>query len=1222
MDIFVTNVPPRANHVELRLVVQDKLYACNVLAFDVIKKVGINWAIITVGEFLNGRRFLDRHGGRGVERILFKGVALGFKMSNRKGQPEPLKILSLLEKEARIKAQRSKQPHKAQRSGQARSTFPIKSLSTGVWFYDDENRLRFDQKFQDSRTGFVTFGKYALIIFLQGGTMTDNQWHCRIDIPYAILEHSISSLDYGKMGSITLTLKSPPKIYNVTDTEDLHLYSGQSSQPDIEQSLANLTLVAQNQDRKLTKLERLCKLHDRLEKNTGLCMVYRLQFGDMHTVSGAWHFMKSFSVPDQYCWRPMAPRKLARSIEDDFRDLEIRLSQSDLPFSVQFQVLVPVLEGTLTPKSMYKLIPLIAKRAKSRGAEVMASAVRFLGRQIPTPAPQVPASKFSISTLCNLLDDGIEFGQSIGRASLVNKQVQQEHVVMIYKAIITPTDPDTSNRVLRKYSKHIDYFMRVSFADEDGLSVFHDPKASQEEVYTRFRNILRNGISLASRHYEFLGFSHASLRCHQVWFMAPFVQNGVLVRAKDVIWDLGDFTNIRCSAKCAARIGQAFSDTIFAFRIPSTAKILEDKDDIERNGRTFSDGCGTMSLELFQMLWRTLHPRQRHKRPTVLQIRCRGAKGVLSLDTTLAGQQLHIRKSMTKYIARAGWRDLELCGAAYRPLRFYLNHQFIKILEDLQVPLQNFIGVQNEARSTLEKIVKHPLNAANFLRYSHSSEHAKIPRLFELMHYTGLTYQMDRFLCEIVEVAAMSSLRDLKYRARIPLERGCLLYGLMDETNTLQPDQVYITKDEEIDSGRYNRYTIVGDRVVVTRAPALHPGDVQVVAAVDVPEDSPLRALHNCIVFSQQGDRDLPSQLSGGDLDGDLFHIIYDSRLIPRTTAYPADYTPIKPKELGRPVEANDIVDFFIDFMKNDKLGQISNMHKIRADKNELGTFGNECIKLAKLASDAVDFSKSGVPANMADIPRGNDKIRPDFMAPGHNFITNDMGATELEDLEMEDIDDPDSISVLDPDKSHMRYYRSEKALGYLYRNIDERQFFERMKGEFAAMQQSHGGGGGESLVQKLERYIDRETRGVQWGHHTDFAEELRDYYESNMVEIMDTLRVHRGKPLTELEVFSGNILGKKERASTRYIREANREVQERFDRDVGAMVRLILEGDDPYADVDASEVLPRAIACFKVALRTEGWENRVVIRSWKYVAASVCLEELWKFQGGNLRPL
>lgn len=247
------------------------------------------------------------------------------------------------------------------------------------------------------------------------------------------------------------------------------------------------------------------------------------------------------------------------------------------------------------------------------------------------------------------------------------------------------------------------------------MSVFYDSKASQEEIYARFRTVLRSGVHIAGRHFEFLGFSHASLRCHQTWFMSPILQEGKIIRARDVIADLGDFSNIHCSAKCAARIGQAFSDTIFAVHIPESAHVLETKEDVERNGRCFSDGCGTMSVELFQRLWSALPPERRSKRPTVLQIRYRGAKGVLSLDASLPGEQLHVRKSMTKYVAKEGWRDLELCGAAYKPLRMYLNHQFIKILEDLDVPVGNFLAVQNEARSTLEKVIKHPLNAASFL---------------------------------------------------------------------------------------------------------------------------------------------------------------------------------------------------------------------------------------------------------------------------------------------------------------------------------------------------------------------------------------------------------------------------------------------------------------------------------------------------------------------------
>lgn len=129
--------------------------------------------------------------------------------------------------------------------------------------------------------------------------------------------------------------------------------------------------------------------------------------------------------------------------------------------------------------------------------------------------------------------------------------------------------------------------------------------------------------------------------------------------------------------------------------------------------------------------------------------------------------------------------------------------------------------------------------------------------------------------------------------------------------------------------------------------------------------------------------------------------------------------------------------------------------------------------------------------------------------------------------------------------------------------------------------------------------------------------------YESNMIDIMYSLRPHRGAPLTELEVFSGSILGKKDRSSTRAIREANKEVQERFDRDVSAIARRIARGyDDGDAYEDDAEALPRAVACFKVALETEGWENEVVLRSWKYVAASVCLEQLNVYRLGRLRAL
>jgi hypothetical protein len=189
----------------------------------------------------------------------------------------------------------------------------------------------------------------------------------------------------------------------------------------------------------------------------------------------------------------------------------------------------------------------------------------------------------------------------------------------------------------------------------------------------------------------------------------------------------------------------------------------------------------------------------------------------------------------------------------------------------------------------------------------------------------------------------------------------------MDESNYLQEGQIYCSAQH----GEETAPSILTGDVVITRCPALHPGDVRVVTAVDVPPKSPLRALHNCVVFSSQGDRDLPSQLSGGDLDGDLYNIIYDGGLYPAKEVDPADYPIAKPIDIGREVTRSDMTDFFIRFMENDALGRISTLHQTLADQKEKGTLDPDCIVLAGMASIAVDFSKTGIPVSCVNLCKG-----------------------------------------------------------------------------------------------------------------------------------------------------------------------------------------------------------------------------------------------------------
>lgn len=184
----------------------------------------------------------------------------------------------------------------------------------------------------------------------------------------------------------------------------------------------------------------------------------------------------------------------------------------------------------------------------------------------------------------------------------------------------------------------------------------------------------------------------------------------------------------------------------------------------------------------------------------------------------------------------------------------------------------------------------------------------------------------------------------------------------MDESGFLQENEIYCSTHN--DEGP----KILTGNVVVTRSPALHPGDVQCVMAVDVPADNPLRALHNVVVFSSHGQRDMPSQLSGGDLDGDLYNIIYDNSLYPKRLSQPADYPIATPIDIGRKVERSDMTDFFVQFMENDNLGLIATLHQILADQSPLGTFDPVCEKVAGMHSTAVDFSKTGIPVSMLGI--------------------------------------------------------------------------------------------------------------------------------------------------------------------------------------------------------------------------------------------------------------
>lgn len=394
--------------------------------------------------------------------------------------------------------------------------------------------------------------------------------------------------------------------------------------------------------------------------------------------------------------------------------------------------------------------------------------------------------------------------------------------------------------------------------------------------------------------------------------------------------------------------------------------------DVEIESRVFSDGVGTISKDAATAIHAILPLRK--GLPTCFQIRMGGAKGMLSLDPSLKRCQIRVRPSMVKFDAEDK-NNLEICDTGSKPIPLVLNRQIIKIMEDMGVSEEWFFKLQGLRIDQLRKATATTRNTANFIKSQGVGHCVRLFRLFLLFNRLKLDYKEIPFLRSIVEAVVLRELRLLKRKARIPVGKGITLFGIMDETGFLGENEVFITYETH---DCQFLHPPAQSRLLVTRSPALHIGDIQYPHHVLPPAGHPLREHKNCIIFSKKGTRDLPSQLSGGDLDGDLYNIIWDPEARPKWIYAPADYPRVPPKDIGRPVTREDMAEFFVDFMQSDKLGVIATKHMILADQMEIGTLHSDCRKLAQLHSTAVDFSKTGVPVKLEEMPNVN-RNRPDL---------------------------------------------------------------------------------------------------------------------------------------------------------------------------------------------------------------------------------------------------
>ncbi|XVF09248.1 hypothetical protein REPUB_Repub07fG0075800 [Reevesia pubescens] len=449
------------------------------------------------------------------------------------------------------------------------------------------------------------------------------------------------------------------------------------------------------------------------------------------------------------------------------------------------------------------------------------------------------------------------------------KRLIDQNVMSCHRALVTPTkiyclgpELEKSNYVVKNFAEYASDFMRVTFVEEDWsklsanaistsvlLGIFSRPLRTK--IYHRILSILQNGIVIGDKRFEFLAFSASQLRSNSVWMFA----SNDMVKADDIREWMGCFKKIRSISKCAARMGQLFSSSLPTIVVP--VQDVEIFPDIEVNSDgidyCFSDGIGKISLPFARQVAEKC---KLDYTPSAFQIRYGGYKGVVAVDRN-SFRKMSLRSSMLKFESKIRMLNVTKWSES---MPCFLNREIVSLLSTLGIKDEVFETILQEHLCMLGKMMTNSEAALHSLQ-SLGGVNSKNILVEMLQLYEP---NVEPYLSMMLLAHYESLLSDLKNRCRIFVPKGRILVGCLDETGILDYGQVYVcvklTKAELgcVDQTFFHKVdeekAIVIGKVVVTKNPCLHPGDVRVLEAVYEAQLEE-KGLVDCLVFPQKGER-------------------------------------------------------------------------------------------------------------------------------------------------------------------------------------------------------------------------------------------------------------------------------------------------------------------------------------------------------------------------------
>ena len=457
--------------------------------------------------------------------------------------------------------------------------------------------------------------------------------------------------------------------------------------------------------------------------------------------------------------------------------------------------------------------------------------------------------------------------------------VMKRVVISPYFVKIKKENLHPSSRFLRLYYKN-NNFIKIEFQDERESQLFSNIGNNLKKydsfgfpkLYTK---VFNEGFNLCGKKYLFFFSPTNCMKSNCIWLLEEEEHKKKLTIYYHNLGIYSALSNKSIKfSKAISRIGQNFTSTIAFYHqnknINFECEIIDDSK--APNGDIYNDGCGMISLSLMKDICKDLN---KGIFSSAIQIRYKGAKGVLVVNPRIDCKKIILTKSMIKYKVDNS-ENLEICRFSKYSTGF-LNLQIIILLIINGVNKKKiFRFAKKEMSNYYKDINKNKKNKNSTKLLVESKEINKILSTIQKQDKNLISGK--DYLSKIARSTYIyNRLSSISKKYRFHLKNCCFAFGVFDFFGVLQENEIFI----QIHKDNRDKKIISGD-VLLTKNPCLSLYDIQKVKAInnDIVREYYSDYYENVIIFPSKGQIPLSSKITGSDLDGDIYWVCWEQSLV------------------------------------------------------------------------------------------------------------------------------------------------------------------------------------------------------------------------------------------------------------------------------------------------------------------------------------------------------